>query len=103
MAKFILIDHSIVGLVGHHYESAMHVLQAAEQVGYEPILATNRGFKPDGNLGYQEATMDLLKSHLCSHMIFEIDEPKEIWCQLLRKSEGVFSFLYSPKGNRRAI
>lgn len=43
--KFILIDHSIVDVGGHHYEYAVHVLEAAERAGYKPILATNRAFR----------------------------------------------------------
>ncbi len=45
MKKFILIDHSIVGLAGHHYEYAVRVLKAAQEAGYTPILATNRRFR----------------------------------------------------------
>jgi glycosyltransferase involved in cell wall biosynthesis len=44
MTKFILIDHSIIDVGGHHYEYAMRVLQAAQEAGYTPILATNRKF-----------------------------------------------------------
>lgn len=50
MAKFILIDHSIIGLAGHHYEYAVRVLQAAQEAGYSPILATNRKFKMAGSV-----------------------------------------------------
>ncbi|MGH7192208.1 MAG: hypothetical protein ACREJM_01600, partial [Candidatus Saccharimonadales bacterium] len=42
MPKFVLIDHSITDLGGHHYEYAVRVLRAAEEAGYEPFLATNR-------------------------------------------------------------
>ncbi len=45
MPKFVLIDHSIRDLAGHHYEYAVHVLRAAEQAGYEPVLVTNRAFR----------------------------------------------------------
>ena len=44
MPKFVLIDHSIKDLSGHHYGYAAHVLGAAQRAGYEPVLATNRGF-----------------------------------------------------------
>jgi hypothetical protein len=47
MKRFILIDHSITGLAGHHYEYAVHVLRAAETAGYEPVLVTNRAFQED--------------------------------------------------------
>jgi glycosyltransferase involved in cell wall biosynthesis len=45
MKRFILVDHSIRDLAGHHYEYAVHVLQAAERAGYTPILVTNRKFQ----------------------------------------------------------
>jgi len=48
MRRFILVDHSITGLAGHHYEYAMHVLRAVERAGYEPILVTNRKFQTSG-------------------------------------------------------
>ena len=48
MRQFVLIDQSIRGLTGHHYEYAVHVLGAAEKAGYQPILATNREFTGQG-------------------------------------------------------
>lgn len=42
--KFILIDQSISSIAGHHYEYAVHVLEAAQRAGYEPLLATNLRF-----------------------------------------------------------
>ncbi len=45
MARFVLIDHSICDLAGHHYQYAVHVLRAAERAGFEPILVTNRKFR----------------------------------------------------------
>jgi hypothetical protein len=42
--KFILIDQSIASIAGHHYEYAVHVLEAAQRAGFEPYLATNRRF-----------------------------------------------------------
>jgi hypothetical protein len=43
--QFILIDQSIADTAGHYYEYAVHALRAAEQAGYEPVLATNRRFR----------------------------------------------------------
>ena len=45
MAKLVLIDPSITDVGGHYYEYAVRVLQAAEEAGFEPILATNRDVK----------------------------------------------------------
>ncbi len=44
MPKFVVIDHSIRDQAGHHYGYAAHVLRAAERAGYQPVLATHRGF-----------------------------------------------------------
>ncbi|MFQ5412007.1 MAG: hypothetical protein ACE5EC_06905, partial [Phycisphaerae bacterium] len=45
--RFILIDHSIKGFGGHHYEYAVHVLQAARDLGFEPVLVVNRAFQSE--------------------------------------------------------
>lgn len=45
MRRFILIDHSIKGFGGHHYEYAVHVLNAAHQAGFKTILGVNRDFQ----------------------------------------------------------
>lgn len=50
MSKFIVIDHSICGVGGHYYEYARHVLEAADEAGFEPVLAANRKFKPDEDI-----------------------------------------------------
>ena len=52
MRRFVLVDHSIAGLAGHHYEYAMHVLRAVERAGYQPVLVTNRKFQINGDLGW---------------------------------------------------
>ena len=50
MRRFILVDHSITGLAGHHYEYATHVLRAAKRADYEPVVVTYRRFRPSGEL-----------------------------------------------------
>ena len=52
MRQFVLIDQSIRGLTGHHYEYAVHVLGAAEKAGYQPILAANRKFTGQDEKGW---------------------------------------------------
>ena len=42
MSKFVLIDHSLKQIGGHHYEYAIHILTAAHEAGYEPVLAVYR-------------------------------------------------------------
>jgi hypothetical protein len=42
MPRLVLIDPSVRCIGGHHFEYALHVLAAARQAGYEPVLAANR-------------------------------------------------------------
>ena len=42
MPKFLLIDNSITGPGGHHYQYARHCLRAAGTMGYDTYLAANR-------------------------------------------------------------
>jgi glycosyltransferase involved in cell wall biosynthesis len=51
MRRFILIDHSIKGFGGHHYEYAVHVLNAAHEAGFKTVLAVNRDFKSGNTRG----------------------------------------------------
>ncbi len=44
MPKFVLIDHSLKDLGGHHYPYAYNVLAAAQRNGWQPVLATHRRF-----------------------------------------------------------
>ena len=53
MTRFVVLDHSLTSVGGHHYEQAVQVLLAAERLGYEPVLATHRHFNQ----------RDLLPSH----------------------------------------
>lgn len=42
MKKFIIIDHSLCNLQGHHYECSISVAEAASRVAYQPIILANR-------------------------------------------------------------
>ena len=53
LPKFILIDNSISDTAGHHYQYAEYCLKAAKDLGYEPILATNKKNKETENLPWQ--------------------------------------------------
>lgn len=44
MKKFIIIDHSLSNLQGHHYECSLSVAEAASRQGYEPIIVANKIF-----------------------------------------------------------
>jgi hypothetical protein len=48
MATFLLIDHSLRTLGGHHYAYAWNLLTAAERAGWQPALATHRDFREAG-------------------------------------------------------
>jgi hypothetical protein len=50
MPKFVLIDPSLQALGGHHFEYALHLLRAAEQVGFEPWLGSHRKFRDRAEL-----------------------------------------------------
>lgn len=50
MANFVLVDHSLKAVGGHHYEYAVHVLHAARQAGFDVVLATHKRFRGDGSL-----------------------------------------------------
>ena len=42
MKKFIIIDHSLCSLQGHHYECSISFAEAAVRAGYQPIILANR-------------------------------------------------------------
>jgi glycosyltransferase involved in cell wall biosynthesis len=44
MPSFVLIDQSLRSVGGHPFDYAVHVLSAAQQAGYKPVLATHRKF-----------------------------------------------------------
>jgi len=44
--RMILVDPSLEDFRGHYHQYACHVLRAARQAGFEPLLAANRRFPP---------------------------------------------------------
>jgi hypothetical protein len=50
MPKFLLIDHSLRDLGGHHYPYAYNVLAAAQRAGWQPVLVTHRRFSEQSAL-----------------------------------------------------
>ena len=44
MKKFIIIDHSLQDLQGHHFECSVSVAQAAQRLNYEAIIIANKNF-----------------------------------------------------------
>ncbi|MBM4089187.1 MAG: hypothetical protein FJ276_07130 [Planctomycetes bacterium] len=85
MTKLVVLDHSLTGIGGHNYEQAVQVLLAAEQLGYEPVLATNRQFRRS----------DLLPAHWRLFPVFRdesfdclSDYPLDMWGRRLESSHG---------------
>lgn len=50
MPRFYLLDHSLKGPGGHHFDYALHVVQAAAKLGFETVLAGNRRFRGHSDL-----------------------------------------------------
>ena len=50
MPNFVLLDHSLKGIGGHHFDYALHVLRAAESLGYATVLAGNKRFRGHAKL-----------------------------------------------------
>lgn len=47
MKKFIIIDHSLQNLQGHHFECSVSVAEASQRLNYEAIIIANKNFSPD--------------------------------------------------------
>ncbi len=44
MARFVVLDHSLTRVGGHHYEQATLILRTADAIGHDSVLVTNRLF-----------------------------------------------------------
>jgi glycosyltransferase involved in cell wall biosynthesis len=62
MKKFIIIDHSLCNLQGHHYECSISVAEAATRIGYQPIILANRAL-----------SRSLLSSEIKIIPVFDVD------------------------------
>ncbi|WP_017293254.1 glycosyltransferase [Geminocystis herdmanii] len=47
MKKFIIIDHSLQDLQGHHFECSVSVAEASQRLNYEAIIIANKNFSSD--------------------------------------------------------
>ncbi|UAJ74200.1 glycosyltransferase [Synechocystis sp. PCC 7339] len=45
MKKFVVIDHSLCNLQGHHYECSVAVAEAAQRKDYKPIIIANQALQ----------------------------------------------------------
>ena len=66
MAKFIMLDHSLYGVGGHHYAYAVNVLLAAEAMGLvsrvvpaDETLPFDRGLASRGVVGLVRARIEM--------------------------------------------
>lgn len=67
MARFVLIDHSLTGVDGHHFEYDVNVAKSAEASGYEPVLVTNAQFEPPEEIGRQWTVVPLFAHSSYNH------------------------------------
>ena len=66
MPRFVLLDHSLKGVGGHHFDYALHVLRAADELGYEPVLVSNKRFRGHAKLPPTCRVMPLFRYHTYS-------------------------------------
>lgn len=46
MKRFIIIDHSLQDLQGHHYECSFSIAESLQKLDFEVIIIANRNFPP---------------------------------------------------------
>lgn len=102
--RFILIDHSIAGFGGHHYEYAAHVLNSASQRGYKPILVTNRSFRPLASVPYETHAVYKygLWFSLSKPMWYRVAE-RRLWRVRRWHTTMALRLTFSPAGQRTAL
>jgi len=44
--RFIIIDHSLQDLQGHHYECSVSVADAVKKYDFLPLIVANKNFPP---------------------------------------------------------
>jgi hypothetical protein len=60
---FLLIDHSLKGVGGHHFEYAAQVLAAADEAGFQPVVAAHRRFRKHGDWPRHWRVYPLFRQH----------------------------------------
>ncbi len=78
MSKFVLIDHSIIDSGGHHFEYAIRILNAAQELGYQTELWINKAAKKNQATGIKRVATVFTKS-----------------CWQMQKSGGKFNLLFN--------
>ncbi len=72
MRKFVLIDHSLKDVGGHHYSYAREFLAAARRAGFEPVLATNRRFRERGAFQDAATVLPLFRHESYTPLTFDM-------------------------------
>jgi hypothetical protein len=72
MPKFVLIDHSLKDIGGHHFSYAREFLAAARRAGFEPVLATHRRFREGGAIAGDCAVLPVFCNESYSPLTFDM-------------------------------
>ena len=72
MRKFVLIDHSLKDVGGHHYSYAREFLAAARRAGFEPVLATNRRFRECDAFADAATVLPLFRNESYTPLTFDM-------------------------------
>ncbi len=82
--RFVLLDQSLIGFVGHHYAYARLLLAAAREAGFRPVLAANRRL---GDLGPDFPEVEVYRpfrhTTYCRHT-YDADHRPRISTRLVR-------------------
>lgn len=76
MRKFVLIDHSLQDLRGHHFPYAASVMQAGAAAQLEVVLATHRGFSAAHELAERGAVHALFPAPSYSPHTLDTQSPR---------------------------
>jgi hypothetical protein len=72
MPKFVLIDHSLKDIGGHHFSYAREFLAAARRAGFEPVLATHRRFREAEALARDCPVLPVFRNESYSPLTFDM-------------------------------
>jgi hypothetical protein len=72
MRKFVLIDHSLKDIGGHHFSYAREFVAAARRAGFAPVLASHRGFREGGALADGCTVLPVFRNESYSPLTFDM-------------------------------
>jgi hypothetical protein len=88
MRKFVLIDHSLKNIGGHHFSYAREFVGAARRAGFEPVLATHRRFREAGAIAEACTVLPLFHHESYSPLTFDMQAYRP-GVQRAARSQGV--------------